>query len=78
MPFGNPDWPLQKSVWDKDRWEHQYPMQYGIPAFSLNKVEPLMGWACPSCHRVYAPSVSMCWYCPQPSSDNTDNENDLE
>jgi len=25
-----------------------------------------MGWECPKCGRVYAPTIMMCFSCPQP------------
>lgn len=29
------------------------------------------GWECPKCGHVYAPTVAMCWRCPQSSGPST-------
>ena len=34
-------------------YEYPYPQPWGRP----------LGWECPKCGRVYAPSVRLCWIC---------------
>lgn len=38
------------------------PVECGVTVF-VNASAP-QGWQCPSCRRVYAPSVAMCFSCP--------------
>lgn len=88
MPFGNPDWPnnsgsinipLQKQVWDQDRWTKS--LDFGNMPFTSYQPFP-SGWICPRCHIVHSPSTSVCVFCYGKSndipSDNTDSENEID